>query len=249
MSNHERIKWVSFTAITALAGLLIAIIANHTAFPELLFCGIVTVVIGVIVVLVGYAFLWERSASYIRRKMSIRKSNSLAREYFDDFRDFVNRFTSLREFSGGVSQGITGLLMQLGGLPKNVPKREKKVSTLINMRINNFSFILQNPLNELKLKLDNLHWKKKEINYEFLSCLVKDFENYVMLHKRLYVDFTVTMAREIGLDNIPKETERAYSEYKDDYNQFIIAYAEFGKRSRKARLGIFSEYLQKASEL
>ena len=249
MSNQERTKLVSFTAIIALATLLIVIISNHTVFPKLLFHSMVIVLVGVIVVLVVYAFRWQRSERYIRNKIWGRKMNRLARSYFDDFKDFVNRFTSLREFSGGVSQGITGLLIQIGGLPKNVPKREKKFSTLINMRINNFSFILQNPLNELKQKLDNLHWKKKEINYEFLSCLVKEFENYIMLHKRLYVDFTVTMAREIGLDNIPKENERAYSEYKDDYNQFIIAYTEFAKRSRKARLGIFSEYLQKASEL
>lgn len=242
MSNHERTKLVSFTAIIALAGLLIAIITNYRAFPELLFYGIVTVVIGVIVVLVVNAFLWQRCTSYIRRKMSIRKSNSLAREYFDDFREFVERFTSLGEFRN-VSQGITGILQ---ALLKKVPTKH---DSLISERIKNAGSILQNPLPDFKQRLDNLQWKKKELNYELLSCLVTEFENYVRLHKRLYVDFAVTIARELSLDKISQATKRAYAEYKDDYNQFIIAYTEFAKRSSKARLGIFSKHLQKASEL
>lgn len=245
MSNHERTKVRAFSAIVALSGLLIVIISARTGFPELLFYSIVMILIGVIVVLVVYAFLWERSVRYIRNKMWKRKRNRLAREYFGDFRDFVERFTSLREFSD-TSKGIIAVLH---GLPKNIPEKEN-FGVLIGAMVHEFAYILRNPLNDLKKRLDDLcFWKKKEINYEFLSCLVKEFENYVKIHKRLYVDFTVTKAREIGLDNIPQTTKRLYSEYKDDYNQFVIAYTEFAKRSTKTRLGIFSEHLQKANEL
>jgi hypothetical protein len=198
--------------------------------------------VGVIVVLVVYAFLWERTARYVRIKLWKRKMNRLARNYFEDFRDFVERFTSLREFSG-TSKGIMGIL---DGLLKKAPTARGE---LISARIKNFGLTLQSPLNSFKQRLYNLRWKKKDINYDFLSCLVKEFENYVVLHKLLYVDFAVTMARELGLDNIPKATRRAYSDYKDDYNQFIIAYTEFAKRSKKAKLGIFNEQLQKAYEL
>lgn len=89
----------------------------------------------------------------------------------------------------------------------------------------------------------------KDLNHEFLSCLAREFENYVRLHKHLYVDFAAAMARELGLEKIAQATKRSYSDYKDDYNQFIIAYTEFAKRSTKVRLGIFSEHLQKANEL
>ena len=242
MSNLDTTKLVAFTAIIALVGLIAIVINQHTLFSELVFQSIVIILIGVIVILVVNAFLWQRSERYIRNKIWRRKMKSLARSYFDDFRDFVERFTSLGEFRN-VSHGITGILE---ALLKKVPTEH---DSLISERIKNAGSILQNPLRDFKQKLDNLHWKKKEINYEFLSCIVRDFENYVTLHKRLYVDFAVTMARELGLDHIPKETKRAYLEYKDDYNQFIVAYTEFARKSTKAKLGIFSEHLQKASEL
>lgn len=240
MSNHEKTKWASFTAIAMLAGLLIVIINAHTLFSEILFYSIVMILISIIAVLVVYAFLWTRTVRYSRNKMWRRKMNSSARNYFDDFRDFVERFTLLREFHTA-SEGIKGIL---GGLQKKAPKG---FGVLIDNRSNDFISILQNPLNALKQRLNNLQWNKKEVNYEFLSSLAREFENYVMLHKRLYVDFAVTMARRIG--NVSEATKRSYSDYKDDYNQFIIAYTDFAKRCSKERLRIFNEKLEKAYEL
>ena len=243
MSDYQRTKLVAFSAIAALAGLLIVIISAHTLFSELLFYSIVIILIGIIVVLVAYAFLWDRTTRYVSTKLRKRRMNRLAREYFDDFRGFVDRFTSLPEFRGA-PQGILGMLESL------LKKDTKGYGILIDIRAKNFISILQNPLlNDFKQRLDNLHWKKKEINHEFLSSLVKEFEYYVMLHKWLYVDFAVTTAREIGLDTITQPTKRAYSDYKDDYNQFIIAYTEFARRSSKAKLRIFNERLRKAYEL
>lgn len=241
MSNHEGTKRFSLAAITALAGLLIVIVANHGAFPEVLFLSIVTILIGVIVVLVIDAFLWDRTARSVQSKMRRRKDNNLARKHFDDFRAFVERFTSLGEFKN-VSQGITGVLQDL------VKKATSHEGGLIDMRFNNFVSIIAIPLNDLKQRLNDLYWrKKKEMNYEFLSSLVREFENYVMIHKRLYVDFTVTMAKKIG--NISEATRRSYSDYKGDYNQFIIAYTDFAKKCSKERFRIFNENLEKAHEL
>lgn len=241
MSNHERTKVYAFSAIVALVGLLIVIIGTHTLFSELLFYGMVVVLIGLIVVLVAYTFLWQRTVRYIRTKIRKRKHDSLAREYFDDFRDFVERFTSLGEFRG--SKGITGILDDL------LKKAPSERGLLIDARIKNFNPILHNPMNDFKQKVNNLYWHMKDLNHEFLSCLAREFENYVRLHKHLYVDFAAAMARELGLEKIAQATKRSYSDYKDDYNQFIIAYTEFAKRSTKVRLGIFSEHLQKANEL
>ena len=163
--------------------------------------------------------------------------NSLARDYYYDFRDFVDRFSE-------VSKGIKGILK---GLSSKQPK--ERFSVLITARTGNFKSIFENPLNDFKKRLDNLYWKKKEMNYEFLSCLVKEFENYVTLHKLMYVDFAVVMAREIGLDNVTKTTKRVYTEYKDNYNDFIFAYTEFAKRCSRIRFRIFNEKLPKANEL
>lgn len=242
MYTFERTKLVAFTAIIALVGLIIVIISVRSSFPELLFHGIVIVLIGVIVVLVAYAFLWERTKRYASLRLLKRKMNRLAREYGHDFSGFVDRFNSLGEFQD-TAKGTMRILEFL------LTTDTKGHGGLINARVKDFGQILQSPLHNFQRRLSNLYWKKKEMNYEFLSCLVKEFEGYIILHKRLYVDFTEKMARKIGLDNIPQEIKSLYSDYKDDYNQFIVAYTEFARRSSEAKLRIFSENLQKAHEL
>lgn len=242
MAYEEKTKVVSFSAIVALAGLLIVIISAHALFSEIVFYSIILILISVIVILVAYAFLWWRIARYISHKLRKRKHDSLAQLHFDDFREFVERFTSLGEFRN-VSLGITGILERL--TRKSPPVKN---SVLINERIKIFGTLLQSPLNNFKQKLDNLRWNRKEVKYEFLSSIVREFENYVRLHKQLYVDFAVLMADEIK-NLVPEVAKRTYADYKVDYNQFVIAYTEFAKRCSREGLGIFSDHLEKAREL
>jgi len=230
---------VSLASIVALAGLVIVIINAHSLFPELLFYSIVVILITVIVILLGEAFFWTRISRHITRRLWRRKQNILARKYLEDFIDFVNRFTSLREFSN-VSLGITGILNELAGMGT-------KESSWIRNLASQFGNIIQNPLNNFKGRLNNLHYYISEVNEEFLSSLAKEFESYIALHKQLYVDFAVIKAREIGL--ISDETKRACREYREEYNQFIIAYSEFAKKASKERINIFNQNLPKASEL
>jgi len=242
MSDQERaVKVVSFSALIAIVGLLIIMINVHSLFPEFVFYSTVLVLVSVIVVLVVYAFLWYRASRYVTMRLWRRKQNILARKHFEDFKDFVERFTSLSEFRN-VSQGINGVLE---GLLKHSLLAS---GDLINTRINAFGLILRDPINNFKQRLDALHWNKRDVNREFLSSLAKEFENYVGLHKQLYVDFAVIMAREIGLDKIAQTIKSNYSNYKDDYNQFVIAYTDFAKKTSK-ELGIFSQSLPKAFEL
>jgi len=245
MQYDDRTKIASFTAIGALCALLIAIIANHNAFPELLFHSIVGVLITVIVIFVAYAFLWQRSVLYIRSKMWTRKQNRLSQKYFGEWRDHVNNFASLKEFEN-VSLGITGILADL--IQKNPPE---PIASLVRTRIENFSLILRNPLSNFKQRTNNLHWhKKKMLNCDFLSSLVKEFENYVEIHKRLYVDFAVTISAYLQPPQfvVPKKAKRSYSRYKDNYNQFVVAYLEFAKKCARDELRIFSTTLEKAYE-
>jgi len=165
----------------------------------------------------------------------------LSRKHFEEFNNFVQRFASFPEFNNP-AQGITGVLDTL--LKKAIGAQ----GTIIQARISDFSAILKESVSRFIGRSGNLRWRKKEINYEFLSCLVQEFENYVALHKWLYVDFTVIKAREIGLDKI-STTKRLYSEYKGDYNDFIVAYTQFAGRSAKEDLRIFNQKLEKANEL
>lgn len=241
MSNNERTKLIAFTAIGVLCALLIAIITNHSAFPEFFFHSIVMVVIGVIVVLAVGAFLWQSSTRYINTKMWTRKHNRLAQRYFDDWRDHVRSFISLGEFKNP-THGITGILESL--VRKSPPK---PIVSLIRARITNFGTILRNPLQNFEKAVDEWHWRKKELNYEFLSSLVREFESYVDIHKALYVDFVVTMSGEIK-NLVPKGAKRSYAHYKDNYNQFILAYVEFAKECARDELRIFNTNLEKAYE-
>jgi len=242
MAEQERSKLISLTTITALAGLLIAIISARSAFPEPLFYGIVIIFTGVIVILVGYMFLWERSARYFRGKLWRRRQTLLSRKYFQSFKDLVEKFMSLSEFKGG-TQGILQVLSSL------ITDKGGTQGLMINRILSEFDPVLRNPLNDFKQRMDNLSWySKSEINERLLSSLAKEFESYILIHKRLYVDFAVNTVREIGLEHVSQGTKRIYSEYRDDYNQFVVAYTEFANKTRK-ELGIFSQNLQKAYEL
>ena len=241
MSYQEKNRLVAFTIIVALIGLLIVVLNTSSLYPPVMFYSMTIVIMGLMVVFSSYAFLWERATRYIRMWWWKRKRNASARRYFGDFKDFVDRFTSFREFNN-VSQGITGLMMELN-------EKTPKYRVLINARTNYFSRILRDPLNDLKQKIRQLSFSKSEINDEIASCLVKQFENHIMLHKQLYVDFFVITAREIGLENLRKNTKRMYKEYKDDYNQFIVAYTEFARRSAKPTLRLFTQHLPKANAL
>jgi len=175
--------------------------------------------------------------------MRDRKKNKLAKEYLGGLRDFLEKFTSTPEFQGQ-SGGITGILENL------VKKANTVQGNLIQTRVQEFEHILRQPMSSLKQRVNTLCWhKKEEINYEFLSCIVKQFEEYVGLHKRLYVDFAVIIAGKIGLDKLSNSTRKLYSEYRDDYNEFVVAYTRFAEESRKAKLGIFNEHLKKANAL
>jgi hypothetical protein len=240
MYDQDRGKALSLTAIITLAGLVIVVIGAHSLFPELLFFSIVVVLIGVIVVIVGHLFFWERTRRYVSGRLRRKKYDSFARKYFEDFMGFVNSFTSLREFNSPL-QGIVAILSDL----KQVSTKD---SSWINNRVTEFPYVMQNSLNSFKQRLDELRFCKSEINEKLLSTLVKEFENYIMLHKTLYVDLTVRTAREIGLEHISEATKRAYREYKEDYNQFIIEYTRFAKKTSK-EIGVFSQYLPKAPEL
>ena len=57
------------------------------------------------------------------------------------------------------------------------------------------------------------------------------------------------MAGKIESDELSNMTRKLYSEYRDDYNQFVVAYTELAERTSKAGLGIFSEHLIKANAL
>lgn len=241
MSYQEKNRLVAFTIILALVGLLIVVLNTSSLYPPIMFYGMIVIIIGLIVTFSGYAFLWERARRFIRMWWWKRKRNVLARRYFGDFKDFVDRFTSFREFSD-VSQGITGLMMQLN-------EKTPKYRVLINARTSYLSRILRDPLNDLKEKIRQLSFSKSEINDEITSCFVKQFENHITLHKQLYVDFFVITAREIGLENLRKNTKRMYTEYKDDYKQFIVAYTEFARRSAKPTLRLFTQHLPKANAL
>jgi len=240
MYDQDRGKALSLTAIATLAGLVIVVISTHSLFPEFLFYSIIVVLIGIIVVLVGHLFFWERTKGYVSRRLRRKKDNRFARKYFEDFMGFVNSFTSLREFNNA-SQGIAGILSDL-------KEASTKDSPWIDNRVKEFPYVMQNSLNSFKQRLNDLHFYKSEINEKILSNLVKEFENYIMTHKTLYVDLTVTTAREIGLEHISETTKKAYREYREDYNQFIIEYTGFAKKISK-EIGIFNQHLPKASEL
>ena len=242
MTEYGRPKSLALGATIALAGLLIAIISaqNATAlFPEILFYVIVIILIILIAILVVYDFLWQRTSRYVDTKLRERKWNSLARKNFDDFRSFVKEFTKLGEFTGE-SKGILLILESL------LQEATGRYGILIDTRTKEFASVLRNSVLAFKQRLMQLHWKKREINYEFLQCLAKEFEGYISIHKQLYVDFTITMARQIGNETITQSTKSNYSDYKENYNQFIFAYTEFAKKCSKEQIGIFSEYLRKS---
>jgi len=238
MSNHERTKWASFTAIATLAGLLIVIISQHTLFPELLFYSVVTILIGVIVVLVAYAFLWKRIVRDVRTWRRKRRENILARKYFGDFRDFVDRFSDLSTRIMGTLEALDKVSAGTG-FDRTISRRITGV----------FIGILQTPLSDLRRRLNDLWWhSKSEINCTILECLVKEFEGYVTLHMRLYIDLASIIASRIGVEKIPEPIKRGHSMYREDYNQFIVTYSEFARRSAKAGLRVFNEHLHKMLE-
>lgn len=232
---------VSLTALAALAGLAIAVIGTHSLFPELLFYSIVLILIAAIVILLGEAFFWTRVSGYINNRLWRRKQNSLARKYLEDFRDHVNSFMSLPEFRNA-TLGIIIILNNLAG-------EGTKFQLVMHNLASKFTVIMQNPLNDLKRRLDDLHFHyKSEVNREFLSSLAKEFESYIALHKQLYIDLSVAAVKEKGLTRVSDSTKRAYREYRDDYNQFIIEYSGFAKKVSK-EANIFKQDLPKASEL
>jgi len=240
MYDQDRGKALSLGAIVALVGLVIVVINAHSLFPELLFCSITVVLIGVIVFLVGHMFFWERTKRYVGERLRSKKRNSFARKYFEDFTGLVNTFTSLREFNAA-SLGIVGILTSL-------EEASNKDKPWIDNRAYEFPYVMQNPLQSFKQRLDELRFYKSEINERVLSNLVKEFENYIMLHRKLYVDLTVKTAQEIGLKNISDSTKKAYREYRETYNQFILEYTTFAK-NRSREIGIFNRDLPKAYDL
>jgi hypothetical protein len=249
MSDREKTKWASFTAIATLAGLLIIIVNAHALFSELMFYGLVLTVMTIIVIVFVYAFLGERTARYVRGKMMKRERNRLSRAYFMEFSSLIDRFIPFADF-GSIDRGTPRVLDSLRRSAQGVEVR------LIQSRIQIGAQILQSPISDFDERLCYLdecagwnHWE--DINYELLSNLAKEFENYVRLHKTLYIDFIVEMARDIGLDRVAQPAKRAYSEYRDDYNQFIISYTDFAKKTSSSARGfqVFDQNLQKASEL
>lgn len=199
MPNQERAKTVPLTVIGTLAVALIAIVNARTLFPVLMFYGIVITLIVVIVLLTGYILLGERISRYVGSKIRERKQNILSKKYFEDFKDFVKEFCNLPEFKSPT----LGIIRILNDIPpgKNREK-EEEVNFLINRLTIKFASILRDPVcgADSSFKQELLFGlSKSQINRQVLSQYVREFENFIQLHKSLYVDESVTIARKIGI--------------------------------------------------
>lgn len=208
-----------FTILASIFIIIGAIVTVYSHLPEWL--------IWLTFIFITTVILWLLSNSisnFIKKKAEVQKQNILAKKYFDEFKNFTDRFD---EFMGTRYDVIPYLLQKLansvtteviGGVDK---RKYKEIPILPVEPFNNLSI-------NLKMRLQRFNGTKDDF---FL--LITEFDAMLSLYSKFHICKPVEKIREIGSNEVPKDMKEDYNKYKRKYERFVEDYTNFGKKVNK----------------
>lgn len=205
------------TIITALASIVTAIAAIARDLSPL----IVYVSFGflfVAMVVLVWPFSVRPVFKFLKNKMGIWKHNRLSKKYFDEFKGFVSDFGNFIDRNKNPVRDIIESLT----IGEYFEGFRKYLSEDYNSRV---GVHLQNTFNHFKKRVNKFKGNKED----FL-LLVSEFENLLNIYKDLFIDKLLHAVKEVGKDKVDEKLKEKYSEFRINYNDFIMRYKTYGKK-------------------
>ena len=217
--------------MAALAGLLISIVTARASFHVYLYYLSVICLIVAIFSLLIYGFLAHPVYDFIKKRRVIRKHKNLAKKYFDEFKDFTERFGEFIE----------------SNRCDNIPYALRDLNSSVEFR--NISFLSTQDIHNLFYHFKE-RLKRFDRTKEDFTLLVKEFDTILDMYNKFCLCKPVEEIRRTGRDNVKEHTKEEYKKYKGVYERFIGAYTDFGKKLNK-EFGerIFRKYFEMPKEL
>ncbi|UZE92075.1 MAG: hypothetical protein IB616_05005 [Methanosarcinales archaeon] len=199
------------TIISALSVITISIIATHASFPPDIFHTLVVLLVTIIIIFIVYGFLAHPISNFIKRKRKVRKHNALARKYFDEFKDFTNRFGEFVE----------------SNRCDNIPYALRDLSSSPEFR--NISFLSTQDIHNLFYNFEK-RLKRFDGTKEDFSLLANEFDTLMDMYNEFCIRKPVEEIRRIGQDKVNERIKRDYRKHKGTYERFVEDYIGFGKK-------------------
>jgi hypothetical protein len=216
-SEEYRTKVTIIMVLASIVTAIVAVASARTNLPLVIVYGSFGFLFVAMVVLV-WPFSVRPVFKFLKNKMEIWKHNRLSKKYFDEFKGFVSDFENFIDRNKNpVRDIIEGLTTG-----EDFEEFRKYLSRDYNSGV---GLHLQNTFNHFKKRVNKFNGTKED----FL-LLVGEFENLLDIYKALFIDKLLRAVEEVGKDKVHEKRKEKYSEFRDDYNDFMRRYKDYGKK-------------------
>lgn len=192
-------------------------------------------VTGLFIGIVLFWLLYDSICIFIKNRINQHRHNQFARKYFNEFKDFVDKFAEFMDQSR--TDNISCVLKELSA----------RVETLRNRL----------PLLPTDKLHDILYYFQKRLGRfdgtkEDFILLANEFNIIVNFYNELYVNKPIQTVKEIGYgkEELPNNVKENFKEYRENYVFFLRRYMDFGKIVNKQfEEKIFREYFEIPKEI
>jgi len=219
------------TIIGSLSGILITIIATHAYYPPSIFLCMVTGLLLVIFLLIAFIFLVPPIRKFVKKRRIAKKHNALAKRYFGDFEELINRFAQFVE-----PRHCDNISYVLNDLQTKKPEFQD-ISPSVD-QVRDIFLIFEKEA------------AKRDKNKDSLVFLVRWFEYILNLYNKQLICEPVKRIRAKVRAEIPEEIKEAYKQNRFVYDRFICDYVDLARKMNKT-FGerITREYFETPQEL
>lgn len=215
--------------ISASIFVVIGVIINfYSYFPTWLIYIVVIFILGALL----YLF-YDSLHIFIKNKIIKRRCDQFARKYFNEFKDFVDKFAKFMD----PNDNIPCVLKEL---PAHVDTLRNRLPLLPTDKLYTLFYHFQKRLGQFD--------RTKE---DFI-LLANEFDAIVNFYNELYINKPIQTVKEIGYEKekLPNNVKENFKEYRENYVFFLRQYIDFGKRVNKQfEKEIFRGYFEIPKEI
>lgn len=232
MLNEVKLdKTTKILGILASILVVIGVIINvYSYLPTWLIYVVVIFIFSVVLYL-----LYDSLHIFIKNKITKQRYDKFARKYFNEFKDFVDKFAVFMD--QGRSNNIPCVLKEL---PAHVDTLRNRLPLLPIDKLYSIFYHFQK-------RLGQFDGTKKD-----LILLANEFDAIVNFYNELYVNKPIQTVKEVGYEKekLPNNVKENFNEYRENYVFFLRQYMDFGKIVNKQfEEKIFREYFEIPKEI
>lgn len=202
------------TIIVALASIVSAIVViARDLSPLIVYSSVIFLLVAVVVIVSARPVF-----NFFKNRIEIWKHNALSKTFFNEFKGFVNDFESFVDRNKNLVKDIITILTEREYHKEFRKYLSEEYNSGVALQLNNTFYHFKKRVNKFKG------------NKEDFLLLVSEFENLLNIYKDLFINKLLHAVKEVGKDKVDEKLKEKYSEFRINYNDFIMRYKTYGKK-------------------